>query len=61
MLADTRQPFGGSDRRHRVHVNAGERARHYQARIVTAEGTFLDRGTTYVHVDRFTTDTGFWC
>ena len=34
-------------------------ALHYEARIVTAEGTFLDRGTTYVHVDRFTTDTGF--
>jgi hypothetical protein len=31
----------------------------YEARIVTAEGTFLDRGTSYVHVDRFTTDIGF--
>jgi hypothetical protein len=31
----------------------------YEARIVTAEGTFLDRGTSYVHVDRFTTDVGF--
>ena len=31
----------------------------YQARIVTADGTFLDRGTSYVHVDRFTTDIGF--
>jgi hypothetical protein len=31
----------------------------YEAKIVTAEGTFLDRGTTYVHVDRFTTDIGF--
>jgi len=30
----------------------------YEARIVTAEGTFLDHGTTYVHVDRFTTDIG---
>ena len=31
----------------------------YEARIVTAEGAFLDRGTSTVHVDRFTTDTGF--
>jgi hypothetical protein len=31
----------------------------YEARIVTADGTFLDRGTSYVHVDRFTTDVGF--
>lgn len=31
----------------------------YEARIVTAEGTFLDHGTAYVHVDRFTTDVGF--
>jgi hypothetical protein len=31
----------------------------YEARIVTAEGTFLDRGTSYVHIDRFTTDLGF--
>ena len=31
----------------------------YEARIVTAEGTFLDRGTSYVHVDRFSTDIGF--
>jgi hypothetical protein len=31
----------------------------YEARIVTAEGTFLDRGTSTVHVDRFTTDIGF--
>lgn len=31
----------------------------YEARIVTAEGTFLDRGTSYVHIDRFTTDIGF--
>jgi len=32
---------------------------HYEAQILTAEGTFLDRGTSYVEVDRFTTDTGF--
>jgi hypothetical protein len=31
----------------------------YEARIATADGTFLDRGTSYVHVDRFTTDVGF--
>ena len=31
----------------------------YQARIVTAEGTFLDHGTATVHVDQFTTDVGF--
>lgn len=31
----------------------------YEARIVTGEGTFVDRGTSYVHVDRFSTDVGF--
>jgi len=40
-------------------VSADVTALHYEAQIVTAEGTFLDRGTSYVHVDTFTTDVGF--
>ena len=39
-------------------VSADATGLRYEARIVTAEGTFLDHGTTYVHVDRFTTDIG---
>jgi hypothetical protein len=40
-------------------VSADAPGLHYEAKIATADGTFLDRGTTYVHVDRFTTDKGF--
>jgi hypothetical protein len=40
-------------------VSADVTGLQYEARIVTAEGTFLDRGTSYVHVDTFTTDIGF--
>jgi hypothetical protein len=41
------------------YVSADVSRLRYEARIVTAEGTFLDRGTSYVHVDRYTTDLAF--
>ena len=40
-------------------VSADVTGLQYEARIVTAEGTFVDLGTSYVHVDTFTTDLGF--
>jgi hypothetical protein len=40
-------------------VSAGAPLLAYEARIVTAEGTFVDRGRSGLEVSRFTTDLGF--
>jgi hypothetical protein len=53
-----REVTGDPDVGNARYVAADVNGLTYEARIVTAEGTFLDRGTTYVHVDRFTTDVG---
>jgi hypothetical protein len=53
-----REVTGDPDIGNARYVAADVNGLTYEARIVTAEGTFLDRGTTYVHVDRFTTDVG---
>jgi hypothetical protein len=54
-----RQVSGDPDVGNATFLSAEATGLRYRARIVTAEGTFLDRGTAYLHVDRYTTDLGF--
>lgn len=53
------QVSGDADIGNAKFVSADVSRLRYEARIVTAEGTYLDHGTSYVHVDTFTTDIGF--